>query len=292
MTSETLKYYYSAQKMNGKQFTIKTMQDIEESLQGVVDTPHRHDYFTIIWVKDASGTHFIDFKEYPIESNSVFFISPGQVHQVVTDSNPKGCVINFTPEFLTIHQISENFINDLKVFRNCDENPPLILEKNKRDKIKIYTDLMIEAVDQKNSMYEEQLGALLKLFLIECNNVCVLDKVDNKQLTSGESIYRNFRKLVDKQFFKSHKVSDYADQLNITAGHLNSIVKQYLGKSAKEYIQERLILEAKRLLAYSDMNAKEIGYALGFDDPSNFSKFFRKMASLSTAQFRQEAVLS
>ncbi|UZR97070.1 AraC family transcriptional regulator [Chondrinema litorale] len=278
--------------MNGKQFTIKTMQDIEESLQGEVDTPHRHDYYTIIWAKEASGKHFIDFKEYAIENNSVFFISPGQVHQVIANVNPTGCVITFTPEFLTIHQISEDFINDLKIFRNCDENPPLILDESKRDKISVYTNLMIDVVEQRNSMYEEQLGALLKLFLIECNNVCVLDKTNNRQLSSGEYIYRNFRKLVDKHFFELHKVSDYADQLNITAGHLNSVVKQYLGKSAKEYIQERLILEAKRLLAYSDMNAKEIGYALGFDDPSNFSKFFRKMSSLSTAQFRQEAVLS
>src|ERR1035437_138913 len=90
-------------------FVIKNMEDIDRRLGGIADNPHRHNYYTIIWSFTATGKHIIDFKEYPILPQHIFFVSPEQVHQVITDSGPTGYVILFTPEFLQKNSIREDF---------------------------------------------------------------------------------------------------------------------------------------------------------------------------------------
>jgi AraC family transcriptional activator of pobA len=108
-------------------FVIKTMEEIDEQAGGIADDPHRHNYYTIIWSFTATGTHIIDFKEYPILPQHIFFVSPEQVHQVITHPNPTGYVILFTPEFLEKNSIRNDFIANLKLFQNSDETPPLPL---------------------------------------------------------------------------------------------------------------------------------------------------------------------
>lgn len=78
-------------------FVIKTMEEIDDQLGGIADTPHRHNYYTIIWPVEATGKHIIDFREYLILPNHLFFVSPEQVHQIITDPAPTGFVILFTP---------------------------------------------------------------------------------------------------------------------------------------------------------------------------------------------------
>ena len=89
--SDTIKNYSSIQNQYSlKDFGISRMEDIYEKRKGVADDPHRHDYYTILLVKRGSGKHFIDFNEYALSNNQVFFVSPGQVHQVVESSKTYG----------------------------------------------------------------------------------------------------------------------------------------------------------------------------------------------------------
>lgn len=106
-------------------FVIQTMEAIDRELEGEPDTPHRHNYHTLIWPYSGKGKHIIDFREYQIEPDHIFFVSPHQVHQVMVEDHPKGVVIQFTCTFLQKYGISEDFISNLRVFRNSDENPPL-----------------------------------------------------------------------------------------------------------------------------------------------------------------------
>ena len=86
-----------------------------------------------------------------------------------------------------------------------------------------------------------------------------------------------------------HSTSEYANELHITSDHLNRTVKLLIGKGAKEYIQDRVMVEARRMLLFSELSAKEIGFALGFEEASNFSAFFSKHAAISPSAFRQKA---
>jgi AraC-like DNA-binding protein len=272
-------------------FVIKTMENVDGQLGGIADDPHRHNYYTVIWPITATGKHIIDFKEYPITPNHVFFVSPEQVHQVITDPNPTGYVILFTPEFLEKNSIREDFIANLKLFRNSDETPPLPLTDKMTGPLKMFADQMLSAFQSENDMRFETIGAYLKLFLIECNGHCSLYPGTNTQtIEVGKTLVRQFKAIVEKHYKTWHQVKDYAEELNVSPNYLNEVIKSALNISAKDFIQNRLMLEAKRMTMFTGKSSKEIGFDLGFEDPSHFSKFFKSTTGLSMVEFKETIV--
>lgn len=279
-----MKTYQLSQKNSPQAyFHLVQMGSIHDALQGKSNEPHRHDFYTILLIEQGKGQHLIDFQTYPIENNSVFFVGPGQVHQVDTSEKPKGWVIAFNRDFLAVNGISENFLVNINLFRQHGESPPLFPTKEVMGHL---CRLMeeIQSIYQQNLLYKkEALGALIKVFLIYCNSICVMP---NQAQDFSSQLLSNFKKQVSRQFKQEHKVKFYAEQLHITAKHLNEVVKELTGYTAKEYIQDTIIMEAKRLLRLSSMTIKEIAYELGFATPSHFSAFFKKCTEQSPAKFR------
>jgi AraC-like DNA-binding protein len=101
------------------------------------------------------------------------------------------------------------------------------------------------------------------------------------------SLVRRFRQEVEKFFRTSRAVADYARALGVTTSHLNESLRIETGLTAKEMIRARLVLEAKRLLLHSELNMAEVGYDLGFEDPSYFSRFVRRELKASPQTFRE-----
>jgi len=264
------------------------MEEVDKQLGGISDDPHRHNYYTVIWPVTATGKHVIDFKEYPILPNHVFFVSPEQVHQIITDPNPTGYVILFTPEFLGKNSIREDFIANLKLFQKSDETPPLPLTERMIDPLKMFAEQMLSAFQSENDMRFETIGAYLKLFLIECNGHCSLFPGSNTQtIEVGKTLVRQFKAVVEKHYKTWHQVKDYAEELNVSPNYLNEVIKSSLNISAKDYIQNRLMLEAKRMTIFTGKSSKEIGFDLGFEDPSHFSKFFKSNTGQSLVEFKE-----
>ena len=269
-------------------FVMRTMEEIGLRQGGIADDPHRHNYYSIIWSFTATGKHIIDFQEYSIEPRSIFFVSPGQVHQVITDPGPKGLVILFTLEFLQKHSIREDFISNLRLFRDSDETPPLLLNEQVFLRLMNFADEMNNASKSPGEMRFETIGAYLKLFLIECNGACSLFPESNTQnIEVGRSLVQRFKDLVEHHFTEWHQVQDYAKELNVSPGYLNEVISSSIHKPAKEYIRNRLILETKRLSIFTSKSNKEIGFELGFEDPSHFSKFFKTFTGNSIGEFRE-----
>jgi AraC-like DNA-binding protein len=267
---------------------MRTMEEIEREQGGSADEPHRHNFYSIIWSFTATGKHIIDFHEYSIEPGSIFFVSPWQVHQVITDPGSKGLVILFTSDFLQTNSIREDFISNLKLFRDSDETPPLTLNETVSSRLMGFADEMNRAFESSEEMKFETIGAYLKLFLIACNGLCSLFPDNNTQsIEVGRSLVQRFKGLVEQHFTEWHQVQDYAKELNVSPGYLNEVINSSIHKPAKEYIQNRLILETKRLSLFTRKSIKEIGYELGFDDPSHFSKFFKTSTGNSILGFRE-----
>jgi AraC-like DNA-binding protein len=139
----------------------------------------------------------------------------------------------------------------------------------------------------------EAVGALVKLLLIQCNNHCSLHKTDNPQLLETTNhILRNFKQLLQMHYAELHMVTDYAAKLAVTPDYLNKTVKSITGKSAKEHIQSKLIVEAKRSLLFSSLSGKELAYTLGFDESAHFNNFFKKNTGLTPTEFKSSMILS
>jgi AraC family transcriptional regulator, transcriptional activator of pobA len=273
---------------NAVPFAIRSMDSQEIMQNGISDSPHRHNYYTVIWPITAIGKHIIDFKEYSIEPDHIFFVSPWQVHQIITKPHPTGTVILFTPEFLQKNSIKEDFISNLRLFKNIDETPPLPINSTMRPQLQGFVDGMFQAFNSNEDMRYDTIGAYLKLFLITCNGHCSLFPQSNPQsIEVGRSIIKNFKILVENHFHEWHQVQKYAEKLNVTPSYLNEVVKSSINQSAKDYIQQRVTLEAKRMSLFTSKSGKEIGFDLGFDDPSHFSKFFKANTGISLQEFKE-----
>jgi AraC-like DNA-binding protein len=268
-------------------FAFKTMEAIALETNGKPDEPHRHNFYTVIFAIDVEGKHAIDFHEYDFESPCVFFVSPGQVHQVATEGIPHGYVFLFTNDFLLKHDINPSFISDLNLFRNYGESPALKVDSQKLKKLSMHCEL-IAAEFEGNSNYKyEKIASSLKLFLIECAEACSLPAVDLQHSQGADGLLKRFKTLVDAKYREEHSVTFFANELHITTGHLNKTIKSLTGASAKEFIQKRITTEAKRLAIYSDLSSKEIGFQLGFEDPAHFSTFFKKCTGQSFSAYRK-----
>lgn len=267
-------------------FSISKMETIYANRKGLVDTAHRHNYFTVLLIRDAAGKHIIDFNDYPLAKNQVFCISPGQVHQVIEDKQSTGFVMVFSTTFLAENNIPIRFIEDLNLFNDFGDTPPLTLDDEAVLTIHTYAKDIFTLHHSNITFKYEAIGALLKLILIHCNNAC--NKADDisQALDSKNSILSQFKTLINLHYKDWHNTKTYASALNITPDYLNRVVKSQTGKTAKEHIQSRITVAAKRLLHFTDLSNKEIGYALGFSEPGNFSAFFKHCVGISPSKFK------
>ncbi|WP_299184489.1 helix-turn-helix domain-containing protein [uncultured Aquimarina sp.] len=270
-------------------FDIKKMEDIYDETAGKADLPHRHDFYIIILVSKAKGAHIIDFNEFILKDQQAFFLSPGQVHQIKEEQKSYGWVITFSQQFLVKNNINYRFIEDINLFQDYGYTPPLSLNNEQLKQLNFYSSQIFETHHSDSKFRLEAIGALLKLFLIYSNNVCAIHPKDPQQLQAGSMILKEYKNLVEQHFFEWHKVHQYAKVLHVTPDHLNRTIKSLVGKTAKEYLQSRIIIAAKRLLSFSDKTTKEIGYDLGFSESANFSNFFKKCTNITPSNFRQKS---
>jgi AraC-like DNA-binding protein/mannose-6-phosphate isomerase-like protein (cupin superfamily) len=280
-------YTFSEFEESNSSFSIKKLEDLYRMKHGESDIPHRHDYYTIIFFEKGEGTHIVDFTEYKIEDNSIYFIVPGQMHQVIPTSEPKGWTMKFTDEFLIANSISDKLINGIYLFNEFGQSPPLSINEIQKS---VYLNIISQIdyfSESLESYTQEAIGALMKLFFIQSNNHCSLQKSNNPQLMeTTNQLLHLFKQLLNKHYTSMHMVSDYASKLNVTADYLNKTVKSITGKSAKDHIQSKIIIEAKRSLLFSEISSKELAYELGFEESAHFNNFFKKITAQTPSEFR------
>lgn len=270
-------------------FLCKTMQEVEAEENDQLQQPHRHHYYSIIWVEKAKGMHHIDFKSYPLKSNTIFFIGPEQVHYLEVTGNPQGYVFLFTTEFLESNGIPQVFLSGLELFFACDEIMPIRLKPGQIPEMKMYANHIFTEFERDHYLKQESIAAWLKLLLIACKRIKAENSIHNLPFQNAQSkIVKEFKNLLERNYSRYHKVSDYAGELHLSANYLNEVIKEETGHSAKDFIQDRIILEAKRLATHSAITLKETAFQLGFDDPSHFSKFFRNCTSGDFTAFRNQ----
>ena len=261
------------------------MQWIHDNRHEQNEIPHRHDYFVIIWVKQASGTHLIDLETYQLEPDTVFCISPGQIHHLLAQPPVDGYVISFSPEFLSAdEEVYDMLFNTGLFYTFC--NSPVI---------KVDADLKIEMEDMVSKMMKEYanffllrseiLKGFLKIFLIYLTRQ-YQPQVPGETQNKSVELVKKFLNSLEKNFLLKKMVSEYAEELVVTPNYLNEVVKKVTGSTASHHIQQRIIMEAKRKAAYSDMTMKEVAYELGFDDTAHFSKFFRNGAGINFSEYK------
>ena len=133
-------------------FVIQTIESLNGEMDNSSGEPHRHNYFTVIWPFSGSGNHMVDFREYDIQPHQIFFVSPEQVHHINIKTPVTGYLIRFTCEFLETYSIRQDFITNLRLFRTCDDTPPLPVSDSMKEHLLMFCKNMLLAFQSSEEM--------------------------------------------------------------------------------------------------------------------------------------------
>lgn len=251
--------------------------------------PHIHEFYQIIWFRRGHGTHRVDFVDYPFTDNTIFFVAPGQIHAFDGSENCEGVIILFNASFLANEESSENIFLKYNVFNAYDSLPYYMVDSEEAERLMRIVGEMNREYSLTNTFaHKDYMQYLLRLFLIRVQRKGERKEVEKLQFYSiANRTFVRFRQLLEKNFREVHTVQEYADLLNISARTLTKYVSQSAHCSPLQLINDRIVLEAKRQLQHTSLNIKEIGYALGFEDPSYFVKFFKRLTGMMPREFRK-----
>lgn len=254
----------------------------------LISHSHKHDFYLTVFFTKGKGIHVIDFQNYEVKAGSVFFLKPGQSHYWELSKNTAGYIF-FHPD-LNQYQLSTIPLENFPFYSTNLHAPFLQLEFSKINKFENEFRNLLKEFRQNAPFKERKLINLADCLYIEFSRLYA--QKGNPELASKSNSYLkqllNFEKLIDLHYKTEKSPSKYADCLHITTKHLNRIVQETLHKTTSEMIAERVILEAKRLIANNSMSLAEIAIELGYEEYSYFSRFFKKLTGETLLNFRKK----
>jgi AraC-like DNA-binding protein len=250
-----------------------------------IKTPHRHNFYCIFLFTHGKGMHTIDFTDYAVYPGCVFFMSPAQVHSWELSADAAGYVIFFDPEFYLL-EYSHKRLSDFPFF-HFTATPYLSVESAAHLPINDLFVRMYEEYKGDEPRKEEIIRSYLNILLLKLNTLYNHANQPHLSLHVHHQI-RQLEALIEKHYLSHQSADEYADLLNISAKQLYTICQTALHKSLRTLLQERLILEAKRLLVHTDATVAQVAEKLNYTDNSYFNRFFRKAVGLTPEQFRQQ----
>lgn len=256
--------------------SIKELRTFREAEQS-----HRDEYHLFFVQEEGSIPIEIDFQEYRIKPSSVGYIHPNQVHRMTAFENMTLSFLaisneNLNPEYL-------NLLQDIAPAR------PLLLDKEAFAIISEAVSLCIKLSERKNDKLYQS------LLRDSCNTLVALvasqylehaKPVD--RLSRHEVVTKSFRIALEHDFATIKSPTAYAQKQNLSTPYFNECVKNTTGHSVTHHIQQRVVLEAKRMLYHSDSSVKEIASELGYDDYPYFSRLFAKVTGMTALAFRKK----
>jgi len=241
---------------------------------------HFHDFEELIIVTEGSLEHFIDFKAEIVEAPVACYVSMGKMHKLIPHENLRGWVINYKSEF-----ISESKLNFYANFFETTNVP--LLQNNC-----IYRIIELSQIIQNEYNLEEidyltishLTSGLISMIDAERKRTLVLDTTTK---SSQITVFNTFLKILEENYRRAEGVAFYADKMNMSDRNLNIICKNNFQKSVSEIIETRKLIEAKRMLLYTNKSVSEIGFELGYNEKSYFTRVFHNKTDITPTEFRE-----
>ncbi len=265
-------------------FDIFTLESLDPTTRRCMP-PYRQGFYQIGILSNAGSSQInINTNEVKLEKLPLWFVVPGQVFSWVRSPETAGYHIQFRKEFVT--EIVQNLTAEFP-FLKLAENSVFLMTPEEQKSLELDMQRMHSVFQNPHPYQEKMLQGMLVSVLYNCKSIYERFKTTESHLSRGQVLAQQFQQLVDKLYIDSKNVSDYAEQLNVTPNYLTTTVKQITGKTAKDIIQERLFLESKTILSFTDLDIAEIAYQLNFSEPTHFTRFFKKYSGTTPNKFRQ-----
>ena len=286
MTNDIPHIVFNSASTNNSGFEIVSIEQIanrRSKNSHNPELPHQLKFYNLIFFTEGSGRHFIDFNWYPVQQNSLVYLTKDQVNAFEFSDQLKGYCIIFTEEYFvnSFSKLSNDFV--FRLFNPELFSPILQIPKNS-DFLSYYNLLLKEYESTDTFNHDIIINSLLTILISKAENLkqSITFHISD---TSKVSLYQNFISLLEKNLTKSSSAKFYAKELAISYKHLNMICRELMNKTAKSVIDDFIILQAKRNLINSTTRSSELAYKLGFEDPTNFTKYFKKNTGLTPKSF-------
>jgi AraC family transcriptional regulator, transcriptional activator of pobA len=247
---------------------------------------HKVNFYLIFFITDNSGEHRIDFTDYKYKKGDVLTVRKDQLHKF-TRTKAKGFMLIFTEEFISSFLEELEALKTLQLFNELLGNPKVSLnEQAFKDISALVNHISFEYFKISDQYSPGIIRSALHILITKLYRI----KSDSPLAISNRKYlaqFITFQNLVEQKCFETKTVKDYASELACSTKTLNNVSHSIVNKSAKAFIDDIVIKQIKRLLLNSTLSIKEIAYEAGFDETTNFYKYFKKFTSTTPELFRQ-----
>lgn len=247
---------------------------------------HLVEFYLVLIIEEGTGKHTIDFTEYNYKPGTLITIRKNQIHKFHKGKNVKGTILLFTDEFLVSYLEELEALKSLQLFNELLGVAKLQLNKN--DYIEI-SNIILRLKNEYFKVNDEYSFGIIRSELHVLLAKLYRIKSQKKQSISNKKYlieFIDFQNLVEKNVIKHKRVKDYGTMLGTSTKTLNNITNSIVNKSAKEFIDEICTKQIKRLLINTEASIKEIAYKSGFEETTNFYKYFKRQTNLTPEQYR------
>lgn len=247
---------------------------------------HKVGFYILLIITQGNGTHTVDFTDYTYKTGTVITIRKDQIHKFSIGKNSRGFLLLFKDDFLVSYLEKLEAQKSLQLFNEMLSEPKLQLSTAQ---FKTVSNLISDIQDEYNSTMDDYaLGIIRSLLHILITKLFRIKSAQQKELSQVKylSQFIAFQHLVEQQVAQNRQVIHYAQSMAISTKTLNTICKQIVHKTAKEFIDEICTKQIKRLLINTPLSVKEIAHRSGFNETTNFYKYFKRQLSLTPEQFR------
>ncbi|MBI3235844.1 MAG: helix-turn-helix domain-containing protein [Bacteroidetes bacterium] len=290
MTTDIIKYDFKTGLP--QEFEIVDIAELYKEFKDTLTTTHRTGFYHIIWFQQGSPTHLVDFNPIKIKPSTLLFLNKDTVQRFDDKSKFGGKAILFTDSFFCKSETDTKFLRNSILFNDFFSVSQIQVQKHS----KTFTDLLQQMTDElqeiKDNSQADILQNLLHNFLLQAERERRKQNFTEVKKDADLDYVMLFKDLLETGYKNQKQVNYYAKEIIITEKRLNHATTKVLGKTPKEIIDDRIMLEAKRILAHTTESVKEIGYNLGFEEPTNFIKYFKKHSTLTPTEFREKNTLA
>ena len=269
-------------------FDIINLEELytRKNINHSIEHHHRVQFYLLLFIESGKGLHTVDFKDYHCNKGTIITIRKDQVHKFFSTHNITGKILLFTDDFLISYLEEIELQKTTLLFNELLGNPKLQLSNNDFNNIygcihRIQNEYFVINDRHSLGIIRSELHILITL-LYRIKSTSANINLDKKYLKE----FVLLQSLVEQKVSTTTKVKDYAALLGKSTKTLNSITKSIINKSAKEFVDEICTKQIKRLLMNSQLSIKEIAYKSGFEESSNFYKYFKRQTGYTPEQFR------
>lgn len=261
-------------------FNIQRLSDPVGFNYNLLSTNSR---YKILFVTKGEFEYFVDKRRISINTSKIGVIKPNHTFALPQQCLSNGYVISFSHDFLQLSTGSSALLQS--VFLNLGETDQVPVPKSEHRFLKDIMDRLFYEFHSSGGMKEEVVRGLFHVFASFLNRATS----QLNPISQGKCLRqtKRFFNLLDQNFATLKMPADYAKLMAVTPAYLNNIVKDTLGNTTSYFIQQRILVEAKRLMTYDELNMKEVAYKLGFFDVSHFSKFFKRITGERFTDFKR-----